>query len=525
MLEAKEYSDMVSSGTSKGRSQSCFLFDALLPEHDKTQELMDTMLKEFAVRAGSNRPPTASPQVCDPEAVAQRIFPSLLPAQVVAGSGRFFPDNMQDAVDMSSELGFVAKSSAGAFKLQPHQSAPPPPPAQRAQPANQRPSVAAAASASAPTASATAATLGGPFKSAKEQFVREGGTLPQNNAAMKITRAALNNQAGKAGGGDDAEPPLPPELEHLGREMVRRIEGEIVSDGLKTTFEDIAGLREVKVAVVEQIIWPINNPELFQGLLKMSAGCLLFGPPGTGKTLIAKALATEVGATFFSISAASIMSKWIGEGEKTVKALFDVARYRTPSIIFVDEIDSLLCARHEGENEATRRMKTEFLVQMDGAGKEEDSVRVVLIGATNRPDEIDDAARRRFGKRIYIPLPDPEAREEQIKKLLQKKGTTHAISLDDVSWIVQATDGFSGADMQALCQDAAMGPVRAYTQKHGFSLTHKITAADLDPIVRAHFVAALTRVQKSVGPSELAKCIEWNKQYGTFVPESDVLPG
>ena len=516
---------MVSSGASKGRSQSCFLFDALLPEHDKTQDLLDTMLKEFAVRALSNRPPTASSQVCDPETVAQRIFPSLLPAQVVAG--RFFPDSIQDAVDLSTELGLVAKSGAGAFKQQPHQSAAPPPPAsaqlrnqavtQRAQPANQKPAATSAAAS-------VAATLGGPFKSAKEQFVQEGGILPPNNAAMKITRAALNNQAGKAGGGDDSEPPLPPELEHLGREMVRRIEGEIISDGLKTTFCDIAGLREVKTAVNELIVWPINNPELFQGLRKMSAGCLLFGPPGTGKTLIAKALATEVGATFFSISAASIMSKWIGEGEKTVKALFDVARYRTPSIIFVDEVDSLLCARHEGENEATRRMKTEFLVQMDGAGKEDDSVRVVLIGATNRPDEIDDAARRRFGKRIYIPLPDDEAREEQIKVLLKKDGTTHAISQADVLWIVQATEGFSGADMQALCQDAAMGPVRTYTRKHGFNLTAKIRAGDLDPIVRADFVAALTRVQKSVGPSELAKCIEWNKQYGTFVPASYAEP-
>ena len=128
-----------------------------------------------------------------------------------------------------------------------------------------------------------------------------------------------------------------------------------------------------------------------------------------------------MGATFFSISASSLTSKWIGEGERLVRTLFGVAVYRAPSIIFIDEVDSLLCNRTAEENEASRRMKTEFLVQLDGASTN-NTAQVIIIGATNRPDELDDAARRRFIKRIYVPLPDKEARKQMIYVLLGMVG-------------------------------------------------------------------------------------------------------
>ncbi|RYH12580.1 ATP-binding protein [archaeon] len=135
------------------------------------------------------------------------------------------------------------------------------------------------------------------------------------------------------------------------------------------------------------------------------------------------------------------MSKWIGEGEKTVKTLFAVAAYRQPSVIFIDEIDSLLCQRSSEENEATRRMKTEFMVQLDGASTDL-SARVVIIGATNRPEELDEAVRRRFVKRIYIPLPDDESRRDLLNTLL--KGVEHSLTHQDVEQIVGSTDGYSG---------------------------------------------------------------------------------
>jgi len=149
-----------------------------------------------------------------------------------------------------------------------------------------------------------------------------------------------------------------------------------------------------------------------------SKGLLLFGPPGTGKTLIGKAIATESGATFFSISASSLMSKWIGEAEKMVRALFTVARGHLPSVIFIDEIDSLLSSRSEGEQDCSRRVKTEFLIQLDGAATNPND-RLLVIGATNRPQELDEAARRRMQKRLYIPLPDGSARKTMLRNWMK----------------------------------------------------------------------------------------------------------
>jgi len=147
------------------------------------------------------------------------------------------------------------------------------------------------------------------------------------------------------------------------------------------------------------------RPDIFTGLRAPPKGLLLFGPPGTGKTMLARAIASEGKATFFSISASSLTSKWVGEGEKMVRTLFAMANIKQPSIIFLDEIDSLLCSRAQGQLESSRRIKTEFFIQLDGTRTKEND-RVLVIGATNRPMELDDAVRRRFVKRLYIPLPN-----------------------------------------------------------------------------------------------------------------------
>lgn len=228
---------------------------------------------------------------------------------------------------------------------------------------------------------------------------------------------------------------------------------EIVVKGDEVHWSDVAGLEQAKTALKEAVVYPFLRPDLFMGLREPARGMLLFGPPGTGKTMLARAVATESRSTFFAISASSLTSKWLGESEKLVRALFLLAKALAPSIIFVDEIDSLLSSRGgSSEHESSRRIKTEFLIQWSdlqraAAGKEQsdkekkegDASRVLVLAATNLPWAIDEAARRRFVRRQYIPLPEPPVREEQLRTLLSHQ--KHSLSKNDIQVLVKVTDG------------------------------------------------------------------------------------
>ncbi|CAI7617301.1 hypothetical protein N7533_009171 [Penicillium manginii] len=304
-------------------------------------------------------------------------------------------------------------------------------------------------------------------------------------------------------------------------QSARQILNDIVVRGDEVHWEDIAGLEPAKKALKEAVVYPFLRPDLFSGLREPARGMLLFGPPGTGKTMLARAVATESKSTFFSVSASSLTSKWHGESEKLVRALFGLAKALAPSIIFVDEIDSLLSARSSGsEHEASRRSKTEFLVQWSdlqraAAGREQsardkkegDASRVLVLAATNMPWDIDEAARRRFVRRQYIPLPEHHVREQQLGTLLSHQH--HELSAEDIQVLVHVTEGFSGSDITALAKDAAMGPLRNL----GEALLH--TPMDqIRPIKFQDFESSLYSIRPSVSSEGLRKYEDWAKEFG-----------
>ncbi|XP_053322937.1 fidgetin-like protein 1 [Spea bombifrons] len=301
--------------------------------------------------------------------------------------------------------------------------------------------------------------------------------------------------------------PCDDHLKNIEPKMIDLIMSEIVDHGPPLRWDDIAGLEFAKTTIKEIVVWPMLRPDIFTGLRGPPKGILLFGPPGTGKTLIGKCIACQSGATFFSISASSLTSKWVGEGEKMVRALFTVAKCHQPAVIFIDEIDSLLSQRGEGEHDSSRRIKTEFLVQLDGATTSSED-RILVVGATNRPQEIDEAARRRLVKRLYIPLPEASARKQIVVNLM----SCEKISLTDqeVDSIVLQADGFSGADMTQLCREAALGPIRSI-QVMDIST---ITPDQVRPIAYIDFQNAFQTVRPSVSQMDLELYENWNRTFG-----------
>lgn len=230
----------------------------------------------------------------------------------------------------------------------------------------------------------------------------------------------------------------------------------ILSEKPNIKWDDVAGLNGAKDALKEAVILPVKFPHLFKGNRKPISGILLYGPPGTGKSYLAKAVATESNSTFFSVSSSDLISKWMGESEKLVRQLFEMARENKPSIIFIDEVDALTGQRGEGESEASRRIKTELLIQMNGVGN--DANGILILGATNIPWQLDSAIRRRFEKRIYIPLPDLIARIRMFE--INIGDTPCNLNKNDFKDLGTLTEGYSGSDIAVVVKDALMEPIR-----------------------------------------------------------------
>ncbi|KAI1719325.1 ATPase family associated with various cellular activities (AAA) domain-containing protein [Ditylenchus destructor] len=291
------------------------------------------------------------------------------------------------------------------------------------------------------------------------------------------------------------------------RNVNRNLGEEIYSTIIQRTgvkLSDIEGNAQAKEALQQSVIYPTLNPQLYTGLRAPSKGILLYGPPGNGKTMIAKAAAEEAKCTFFNISASTIMSKWVGEGEKMVKTLFQIARNAQPSIIFIDEIDSMLCERSENENGAARRVKTEFLLQMDGCANQADD-RILVLGATNRPQELDDGVIRRFPQRIFIDLPDAGARRSLITMTFKQHKTAYQMSNRELDEIANMTDGYSFSDLLAVCRAAAMMPLNGIDT----SKLPKISADKLRPVNCQDMITAIKNTRPSTSIENRRKLHEF----------------
>ncbi|KAL6978406.1 hypothetical protein U1Q18_020073 [Sarracenia purpurea var. burkii] len=291
------------------------------------------------------------------------------------------------------------------------------------------------------------------------------------------------------------------------------------------TFDDIGALENVKDTLKELVMLPLQRPELFcKGqLTKPCKGILLFGPPGTGKTMLAKAVATEAGANFINISMSSISSKWFGEGEKYVKAVFTLASKIAPSVVFVDEVDSMLGRRENpGEHEAMRKMKNEFMVNWDGL-RTKDKERVLVLAATNRPFDLDEAVIRRLPRRLMVHLPDTTNREKILRVILAKEELAPDVDLEAVA---NMTDGYSGSDLKNLCVTAAHCPIREILEKEkkgkalalaeNRPLPALHSSADIRPLSMEDFKYAHEQVCASVSSesTNMNELLQWNDLYG-----------
>ncbi len=285
------------------------------------------------------------------------------------------------------------------------------------------------------------------------------------------------------------------------------IKSAIIIEKPKVRFEDIANLEKAKKALMEAIIWPLKRPDLFKGSRSPWRGIRLFGPPGCGKTLLAKAVANAVNATFINIDSATILSKWFGESEKIVKEVFRVARKKQPAIIFIDEVDAIASIRKADEHDTMHRVKTILLMEMDGLLSSSED-RIVVIGATNLPELLDPAFRRRFEKRIYVPLPDFEARKEIFKIHLRGIELADDVDFDELA---KLTEGYTGHDIALIVKEAVMRPIRELAEKN--LLDKKGTKPR--PVNMNDFREAIKIIKPSVSPEEIKKYEEWARKFAT----------
>ncbi|PSS11930.1 ATPase family AAA domain-containing protein [Actinidia chinensis var. chinensis] len=278
----------------------------------------------------------------------------------------------------------------------------------------------------------------------------------------------------------------------LGRPLIQTnpyedvIACDVINPGhIDVEFESIGGLKTIKQALYELVILPLRRPELFSHgkLLGPQKGVLLYGPPGTGKTMLAKAIAKESGAVFINVRISNLMSKWFGDAQKLVSAVFSLAYKLQPAIIFIDEVDSFLGQRRTTDHEAMTNMKTEFMALWDGFTTDQNA-RVMVLAATNRPSELDEAILRRLPQAFEIGMPDRKERVEILKVVLKGEKVEKDIDFDHIAALCE---GYTGSDLLELCKKAAYFPIRDLLndEKNGMSTPEPraLSQSDLETVL------------------------------------------
>ncbi|XP_055520338.1 fidgetin-like [Leucoraja erinacea] len=294
---------------------------------------------------------------------------------------------------------------------------------------------------------------------------------------------------------------LEEQLRGLDSQLLSLVTNEIVDCSPPVQWGDIAGLEAAKALIEEQVLWPLLRPGAYNRAGTVPKSILLFGPSGGGKTMLTRCIATHLGATFLKVSGSSFVSKWKGDGEMILQAMFLIARSRQPSVIFINELDLMLSTPVGEESLHLNSIKAKLLSHVEGVVNSS-SDHIIVIGGTRHPGDIEETIHRYFIKRLYISPPDGRARRQILLYTLAQQD--HCLSEGEISLVVQNTEGYSGSDLMLLCREVALG------RGDG-------AASHSKPATYKDFEDAFCKIPPSVSPKDLKLYTEWSKLFGSCV--------